>query len=85
MPIEMPRCWCCQHKTIDMVSIDGSDISETGGQVCLSCWNKIPEYWQVMINLVCRNRQDGGIGARELFENSEAEWLHDLLNKRSQN
>ena len=66
------QCWVCQ---LDIPAGKGIDVGESGEEICCeSCWEEIPPQWRLMLGLVFRQQQDGGLGLAELFAKAKSTW-----------
>ena len=70
----MNHCWSCQHESADLISLDGER-----GHLCDSCWKKLSVVQRVALQAFLKSRTNGGVGLRELLEQSDREDLIDSL------
>ncbi len=68
------RCWSCHHELRDGISLDSSGRDH----ICDGCWARIPVDRRLYLQLVFRRVEDGGLGLREIVEESantpEIDW-----------
>lgn len=62
------RCWSCQTKISEENGVSISDNHEI--HVCQDCWRGIKTEWRLILGLLFRRADQGGLGLADLIDDT---------------